>query len=119
MRDRLHTRLGELKRELAIGQARLQELEKQQMYLRETMLRISGAIQVLEELLANEGSVEQNGADSGEKQLVSDQANPGNTTDPALQTLSLEGDDHGLRQNSPAMNTLGEKEKDHVLGTHR
>ena len=110
MCDRLHTRLGELKKEFTTGQAHLQELEKQQMYLRETMLRISGAIQVLEELLANEGSVEQNGANSGEKQLVSDQANPGNITDPALQTLSLEGDDHGLRQNSPAMNTLGEKE---------
>lgn len=110
MRDRLQTRLGELKKEFTTGQARLQELEKQQMYLRETMLRISGAIQVLEELLANEGSVEQNGAYSGEKQPVSGQANPGNIIDPALQTLSLEGDDHGLRQNSPAMNTLGEKE---------
>ena len=44
MRNRLQTRLGELKKEFAAGQARLQELEKQQMYLRETMLRISGAI---------------------------------------------------------------------------
>ena len=90
MHGRLQTRLGELKKEFATGQARLQELEKQQMYLRETMLRISGAIQVLEELLANELSLEQNGAYSGEKQPLSGQVNPGSITDPALQTPSLE-----------------------------
>ena len=110
MREQLQIRLGELKKEFATGQARLQELEKQQMYLRETMLRISGAIQVLEELLADGGPVEQNGAHSGEKQPFSGQVNPGNIMDPALQTSSLGDHDHGSRQNSPAMNTLGEKE---------
>lgn len=110
MRDRLQTRLGELKKEFTTGQARLQELEKQQMYLRETMLRISGAIQVLEELLANRGSVEQNGAHSGEKQPLSGQMNPANITDPALQTPGLGDHDLGSTQNSPAVNTLGEKE---------
>jgi hypothetical protein len=110
MRDRLQTRLGELKKEFATGQVRLQELEKQQMSLRETMLRISGAIQVLEELLADEPSLKQNGTHSGEKQPHSSPVNPGNVIDPVPQTSGLGGHDHGSRQNSPAVNTLGEKE---------
>ncbi len=110
MRDQLQTRLGELKKEFATGQTRLQELEKQQMYLRETMLRISGAIQVLEELLAEGGSVKQNGGYSGEKQSLSDQINPGFIRDSALQAQSLGDHDHRLRKNSPAVDTLGEKE---------
>jgi hypothetical protein len=110
MRDRLQTRLGELKKEFATGQARLQELERQQIHLRETMLRISGAIQVLEELLVGGGSVEQNGAHSGEKQPLSGQVNPGNIMEPSLQTSGLEDYDQGSRQNSPVVNTLGEKE---------
>lgn len=91
MRDRLQARLGELKKEFATGQARLQELEKQQMYLRETMLRISGAIQVLEELLADGGPAEQNAAHLSEKQPLSGQVNPDTIMDPALQTPGLEG----------------------------
>ncbi len=50
--DQLQERLAELKREFEAGQAQLQAREQQQMSLRETLLRISGAIQVLEELLA-------------------------------------------------------------------
>ena len=53
MREQLQTRLTELKREFETGQAKLQELEQQQIRLRETLLRISGAIQVLDELLVN------------------------------------------------------------------
>lgn len=56
MREQLIARLEELKREFETGQARLRELEMQESQLRETMLRISGAIQVLEEALADEGS---------------------------------------------------------------
>ena len=52
MLEELQSRLEVLKKEFATGQKRLQELEQQQAYLRETLLRISGAIQVLEELLA-------------------------------------------------------------------
>ena len=39
-----------LKKEFEIGQSRLRELEKEEAYIRETMLRISGAIQVLQEI---------------------------------------------------------------------
>ncbi len=52
MLDQLQSRLESLKHEFETGQARMRELEMQQMNLRETLLRISGAIQVLEELLA-------------------------------------------------------------------
>jgi prefoldin subunit 5 len=56
MREQLKLRLEELKKEFEIGQTRLQELVRQQTSLRETLLRISGAIQVLEEMLASEKS---------------------------------------------------------------
>ena len=51
MEEQLQKRLDELKKDFEIGQARLRELETEQAYVRETMLRISGAIQVLEEAL--------------------------------------------------------------------
>jgi predicted nuclease with TOPRIM domain len=50
LREQLRARLEELRREFETGQARLQELETQATRLRETLLRISGAIQVLEEM---------------------------------------------------------------------
>lgn len=53
MREQLQARLEELKREFETGQARLRELEVEAARLRETMLRISGAIQVLEEELSS------------------------------------------------------------------
>jgi len=52
MHSQLHKRLNELKKEFETGQKRLAELEREQTNLRETLLRISGAIQVLEEELA-------------------------------------------------------------------
>ncbi|PYS97695.1 MAG: hypothetical protein DMF65_11140 [Acidobacteria bacterium] len=64
MREQLQARLEELKREFETGQARLQELEAQEARLRETMLRISGAIQVLEEELAGTQAATQ--AEGGE-----------------------------------------------------
>jgi predicted nuclease with TOPRIM domain len=51
MQERLQRRLEELRNEFEKGQAQLRELEVQQSLLRETLLRISGAMQVLEELL--------------------------------------------------------------------
>jgi predicted nuclease with TOPRIM domain len=52
MREQLEKRLAELRAELESGQRALAELEQKQAALRDTMLRISGAIQVLEEELA-------------------------------------------------------------------
>lgn len=41
-----------MRKELEVGQHRMLDLERQLAQLRETMLRISGAIQVLEEIQA-------------------------------------------------------------------
>lgn len=64
MREQLEQRLQTLRNEFETGQAQLRGLERQQMLLRETLLRISGAIQVLEEALAgaDDGAGEGNGA---------------------------------------------------------
>jgi predicted nuclease with TOPRIM domain len=51
MREHLMRRLAELRTEFEAGQKMLLELQAQQTNLRETMLRLSGAIQVLEEEL--------------------------------------------------------------------
>lgn len=51
MREQLQQRLEALKKEFNIGRARAAELEQQQTMLQQTLLRISGAIQVLEEEL--------------------------------------------------------------------
>ncbi len=51
MKDRLEQRLKELRIEFEQGQKMLGDLEKRQSELRDTLLRISGAIQVLEEVL--------------------------------------------------------------------
>lgn len=55
MRQQLQNRLKELKAEFEAGQKKLAELEAQQANLRDTLLRISGAIQVLEEELGKSG----------------------------------------------------------------
>ena len=47
-------RLEELKRELEKGRKRLEALDRERQELRDTMLRISGAIQVIEELLSQQ-----------------------------------------------------------------
>lgn len=54
MREALQGRLELLRAELQTGQSELQKVEAQREYLRETILRIGGAVQVLEELLAEE-----------------------------------------------------------------
>ncbi len=52
MREQLQARLSTLKHDYETGQTQLREIERKEACLRETLLRISGAIQVLEELLA-------------------------------------------------------------------
>lgn len=54
MREQLERRLEALKKEFNAGRARSAELEQQQATLHQTLLRISGAIQVLEEELKPE-----------------------------------------------------------------
>jgi len=51
MREQLEKRLKELKVEFENGQKMLAELEAKQANMRNTLLRISGAIQALEEEL--------------------------------------------------------------------
>lgn len=58
MKEQLTKRLAELKSEFEAGQKMLAELEKKRTELETTMLRISGAIQVLDEMLAQENAPE-------------------------------------------------------------
>jgi predicted nuclease with TOPRIM domain len=69
MQEQIQARLEELKKELEAGQAELQKVEMQRTYLHETVLRISGAVQVLEELLARQPQGQQNGPDHSEAPL--------------------------------------------------
>ena len=52
MHQRLQNRVERLKEEFAKGTERLSQLDQDADQLRQTLLRISGAIQVLEEELA-------------------------------------------------------------------
>lgn len=54
MLETIKNRRDDLKEELVRAQARLNELERSAEAVRETMLRISGAIQTLEELIAED-----------------------------------------------------------------
>ena len=57
MEDRIRERLSELRGEYEAGQQQIQLLEQRREELQGTLLRISGAIQVLEELLASREAV--------------------------------------------------------------
>ncbi len=69
-REEIQARLDELKRQLEAGQAEIQQLQARGNYLRETMLRIGGAIQVLEELLTLPPLTEIEGASNTAEGLV-------------------------------------------------
>lgn len=62
MQVQLEQRLNELRTEYETGQHLLAELEAKRANLQQTLLRISGAIQVLEELLAQSTPAAVNGA---------------------------------------------------------
>jgi predicted nuclease with TOPRIM domain len=66
MREQLEQRLQTLKKEFESGQKALRELEVKQTNVRETLLRISGAIQVLEEALSEDPELEPSISANGE-----------------------------------------------------
>jgi prefoldin subunit 5 len=55
----MRERLQQLRKELQKGEQEMARLEQHRQQLRETMLRISGAIQVLEELTVQDAAAEQ------------------------------------------------------------
>ncbi|NEO98508.1 MAG: hypothetical protein F6K58_07495 [Symploca sp. SIO2E9] len=69
MKEKLEQRLQSLKAEFEAGQKLLAEYETKQVNLRETLLRISGAIQVIEEEL-NQFTESENGTQSEGKESV-------------------------------------------------
>ncbi len=74
MKENLEQRLCELKTEFESGQKILAELEAKQVNVKQTVIRISGAIQVLEELLNKE---------EAEVQM------PDSSKDPRIQKVAL------------------------------
>ena len=56
MRDEMQARLEELRGELAAGERRMAELDAERQELQAVMLRISGAVQVIEEMLGERAS---------------------------------------------------------------
>lgn len=65
MKPMIETRLEELRREYEAGAGVMNELQKKQDELRTTLMRISGAIQVLEEILAAETPPAETGEAAG------------------------------------------------------
>ena len=61
MREQLEKRLTELKSEFEAGQKMLADLDAKKAELQTTMLRISGAIQVIEEMLAQDSAPREQG----------------------------------------------------------
>ncbi|NOT54930.1 MAG: hypothetical protein HOP18_10020 [Deltaproteobacteria bacterium] len=59
MRQKIENRLQSLIAEFKAGQEMMAELDAKQTHLRSSLLRISGAMQVLEELLNQGASVNQ------------------------------------------------------------
>ena len=76
MKEQMEKRLKELKAEFEAGQKMLAELDAKQANVRNTLLRISGAIQVIEEELAKQNQTSDNdsgqpvGADEFAKELT-------------------------------------------------
>lgn len=64
MQEQLKKRVTELEAEYRTGQEMLAELEAKRADLQQTLLRISGAIQVLKELLEPDRDSAVNGAES-------------------------------------------------------
>ena len=63
MRAEIEKRISELETEFAEGKRMLADLEAKQADLQQTLLRISGALQVLNELLAAENASDHDGVE--------------------------------------------------------
>jgi len=59
MKEKIEARLAELRAEFETGQRLLAELDEKREKLRESLLRIAGAIQVLEEMNGEGGGGEE------------------------------------------------------------
>ena len=66
MKEQIEGRLNELRREYDEGQRVLADLQARQNSLHETLLRIAGAIMVLEEMIQEAGPLAEGGEESGE-----------------------------------------------------
>jgi septal ring factor EnvC (AmiA/AmiB activator) len=71
VREQVQSRMRELQREYDRGEQQLRELVQQETALRETLLRISGALQVLRELIAAE-----NGENAGSQEAAGPEPAP-------------------------------------------
>ena len=65
MKEQLEARLAELRSEYDAGLGVMADLQKKEEDLRTTLMRISGAIQVLEEILAAETPPAETGETAG------------------------------------------------------
>ena len=54
MRERIEARRAQLQTEYDRGQAMLQQMDRERAHLEQTLLRIAGALQILNELAAEE-----------------------------------------------------------------
>ena len=79
MNQQIQNRIDTLRREMMVGEQRMQDLERQVAQLRDTMLRISGAIQVLEEIQA-EAAPADTGSENGNGARVTAEAEGGSGT---------------------------------------
>ncbi|MDP9381782.1 MAG: hypothetical protein M3Q29_16880 [Chloroflexota bacterium] len=66
MREQMRARLEELQREWEAGSTQLQEMEMRAAALRETLLRIDGAMTVLREMLHQSEAASANGSEPQE-----------------------------------------------------
>jgi hypothetical protein len=76
MQEQVVARLKALRQEYETGQKMLAELEARRLELQQTLLRIGGAIQVLEELLAAEQPANANGGGPAAQASEPAQASP-------------------------------------------
>ncbi len=71
MIEKLEKRLDELKAEFESGQKAMADLEQKQANLRDTLLRISGAIQILEEEIGKSRQESENTPENASEDISS------------------------------------------------